>query len=68
MTNNDTRRIASYLLPDPGGEVVRAMLDEMDSLRARVAELGSEVESLRNDRDSLLLFGPGSEPDMEGKG
>jgi hypothetical protein len=46
MTNNDTRRMASYLLPDPGGEVVRAMLDEMDSLRARVAELEAALADL----------------------
>ena len=31
-------RGASYLLPDPGGEVVRELLDEIERLQAEVAK------------------------------
>ena len=42
--SNDIRKMASYLLPDPGGEVVRGMLDEIDDLRVRVAELEAALQ------------------------
>lgn len=33
------KRKCSYLLPDPGGEVVRELLDEIDKLRTRLHDL-----------------------------
>ncbi len=42
MTDNDLDRMrkCSYLLPDPGGEVVRELLDEIDILRKEALQDG----------------------------
>ena len=42
MDRHDKMRNASYLLPDPGGEVVRGLLDEIAALKARIAELEAQ--------------------------
>lgn len=56
--SNDRRKLASYLLPDPGGEVVRGMLDEIDALRARVAELEELVQRTLWHAENLHLILP----------
>ena len=38
----DNQRTASYLLPAPGGEVVRQLLDEVEAVEARCAKLEAE--------------------------
>lgn len=45
MTPDEIRlmRGASYLLPDPGGEVVRELLDEIERLQAELANTGNEA-------------------------
>ena len=42
--SDDIRRMESYVLPDPSGEVVIGTPDEMDALRARVAELEALIK------------------------
>ena len=37
-------RVSSYLLPDPGGEVVRELLDKVASLKARIQQLEQFVD------------------------
>lgn len=41
--NLNNMRSASYLLPDPGGEVVRTLIHEIDRLRAAIDEHNDEV-------------------------
>ena len=41
-------RGASYLLPDPGGEVVRELLDEIERLQAELANTGRQVRRETN--------------------
>jgi len=40
-------RAASYLLPDPGGEVVRGLLTEIAALKAEHERLRSDIEAER---------------------
>lgn len=46
MVDTNKIRTCSYLLPDPGGEVVRGLLDEIERLRAEVARLTQVHESM----------------------
>jgi hypothetical protein len=46
MDRHDKMRNASYLLPDPGGEVVRELLDE-------IASLQSDIQLMAAPRDSV---------------
>ena len=44
-------RDASYLLPDPGGEVVRTLLDEIDRLNGVERRLVELQEAVRWERE-----------------
>ena len=40
-------RKCSYLLPDPGGEVVRELLDEIETQQATISRLAEELAEAR---------------------
>ena len=40
----DVKRTASYLLPEPGGQVVRELLDEIDNLKAALQKYEEVVK------------------------
>ena len=52
-------RDASYLLPDPGGEVVRQLLDEIDRLKAELESKDKAIKLLQGHCNALM--------DTEGK-
>lgn len=45
MIDTKKFRTCSHLLPDPGGEVVREVLDEIERLRAIMYEAAGRCES-----------------------
>jgi len=45
-TTRDKMRMASHLLPDPGGEVVRECLDEIDRLHTQIHEAKTALCSI----------------------
>lgn len=53
----DTKKIrkCSYLLPDPGGEVVRELLDEIERLQ----------QIIQSSAERLETYGGQSEPDSD---
>lgn len=46
-------RKCSYLLPDPGGEVVREVLDEIERLQADCRSLGMQMMASEDDNYQL---------------
>lgn len=55
MFRTQMMRSASYLLPDPGGEVVRSCLDEIERLQALERELTELRDVVRWERECQLV-------------
>lgn len=51
MSDHEKMRAASYLLPDPGGEVVRGLLDEIADLQASLSQAKANTR-----RDIALML------------
>ncbi len=49
-------RKCSYLLPDPGGEVVRELCDEVERLRAALADIKAYAEGHHTDEPGHVHF------------
>lgn len=61
MLDTKRMRICSYLLPDPGGEVVRECLDEIEKLRKAPPEIATHpgavtMQNLLNERTMKNLL------------
>ena len=59
MSEHEKMRNASYLLPDPGGEVVRGLLDEIHALETGRAEQQEPVEFTDYSPGLLNSYGGG---------
>ena len=53
----------SYLLPDPGGEVVRQCIDEINRLKAIEARHAALREAVRWERNAMRVFNEARMPD-----
>ena len=62
------KRTASYLLPDPGGKVVRELLDQIEKRDADLRKLVERMESLPNATQQTLEWAEEIRKVLDGRG